>query len=637
MAEPASADLSRGPVLLSFSLATASFALATTFVRLYSRRRLHGGFGSDDYTSGAATTAAFLGTIFGVLEGGTSDPARALQFHIIGQPWYLVSSTLSKVSICLYFASLLRRARHWRTLLAYLILIMAVVNLAYGLAFYLQCRPLEKVWNPLVAGDCMDPAVQADLSYAQGAFSVFSWVFLALFPTLILRDLSRGGRPSWPFYATSALSFACGIFVIVRTAQASQTTGTNIYTIHFFYASLMANLEQNIALITSNLLTFGALFSAATRTGSSSSNPGTNRSRSRGRGHRRNRTRSRARPRDPYSSATSSTTLSSTSSISKGKAPRRPSNRSTTPRPPKPASSGSGSNWSGAPPSRTDSTRSITRRPSERSRSQAGSRAGLHRGDSRKIKRKEVGSGSTNTNGNNQGSSVVEDNNAGWDRDLERGAGGWSGKPDEEAGRESEGQTRYPYPSNQRRGPSRLGKGVDDYESDESDSSSDGESSDSDSERDENTRPPTSRSASRRDRRDGESNSNDDNTSNPSSSDDDDESDYSDDEDDDDDSDYESDRGSDISLEAWPRGIIKTVSVEVIEEVNEEYVAAMAAAEAAAKAGGTDSNGNPFVTIPPPVKLNGAPPIPPPPRGHARGLSGRSTTSVTGPGGSSSS
>ncbi len=52
-----SADLSRGPVLLSFSLATASFALATTFVRFYVRRGIHGGLGADDYTSGAATVS----------------------------------------------------------------------------------------------------------------------------------------------------------------------------------------------------------------------------------------------------------------------------------------------------------------------------------------------------------------------------------------------------------------------------------------------------------------------------------------------------------------------------------------------------------------------------------------------------
>lgn len=40
----------------------------------------------------------------------------------------------------------------------------------------------------------------------------------------------------------------------------------------------------------------------------------------------------------------------------------------------------------------------------------------------------------------------------------------------------------------------------------------------------------------------------------------------------------------DLELAAWPRGIIKTVSVEVVEEVNEEYVTAVAAAAAAANA-----------------------------------------------------
>lgn len=61
----------------------------------------------------------------------------------------------------------------------------------------------------------------------------------------------------------------------------------------------------------------------------------------------------------------------------------------------------------------------------------------------------------------------------------------------------------------------------------------------------------------------------------------------------DDDGSYESDAGSDIDLEAWPRGIIKTVSVEVVEEVNEEYVAAAAAAAAAATtAKGSNANGD---------------------------------------------
>lgn len=91
-----------------------------------------------------------------------------MQFFVIGQPWYLISATLSKVSICLFFMGLLRRARQWRILLAGLIVIMAIINLAFALAVYLQCRPLEKVWNPSVAGGCSDPSIQMNFGYAQG-------------------------------------------------------------------------------------------------------------------------------------------------------------------------------------------------------------------------------------------------------------------------------------------------------------------------------------------------------------------------------------------------------------------------------------------------------------------------------------
>lgn len=53
----AGADLSRGSVLLSLSLATAGFALATTFVRFYARRGIDGGLRGDDYVSGVATVS----------------------------------------------------------------------------------------------------------------------------------------------------------------------------------------------------------------------------------------------------------------------------------------------------------------------------------------------------------------------------------------------------------------------------------------------------------------------------------------------------------------------------------------------------------------------------------------------------
>lgn len=38
------------------------------------------------------------------------------------------------------------------------------------------------------------------------AFSVFSWLFLSLFPVLIVRDLEMHRAMRWPFYFLSSLS-----------------------------------------------------------------------------------------------------------------------------------------------------------------------------------------------------------------------------------------------------------------------------------------------------------------------------------------------------------------------------------------------------------------------------------------------
>ncbi|KAK3941746.1 hypothetical protein QBC46DRAFT_310871 [Diplogelasinospora grovesii] len=258
-------DLSGRPVLLSFSLGTACFALSTTFVRFCVRTGINNRIGPDDWTSVLATVVALIGTVFSILESTTADASKSLQFDVLGQPWYMMSATLSKIAICLLFIRLLGRPfRQWRILLSILIFLMAAVNLTFSMTVNLQCRPLEKLWNPAVAGSCWDPGVQLNFGYFQGAFSVFSWFFLALFPIMIVRNLEVDGNGRWPFYVTCTLSFTCGVMAIVRTAETSQVGGMiSVYTFHTFCASLMAILEQNFGLIAANVLTLGPLFSPA--------------------------------------------------------------------------------------------------------------------------------------------------------------------------------------------------------------------------------------------------------------------------------------------------------------------------------------------------------------------------------------
>ncbi|KAM7204813.1 hypothetical protein V8F33_001402 [Rhypophila sp. PSN 637] len=260
--DPTAADISGGPVLLSLSLGTAFFALATTFVRFSIRAGISKHIGADDYTSGVAAVVALVGTVFAIIEATATEPTRAMEFDVLGKPWYLMSDTLSKISICLLFMLLLRATWQWRILLSVLIFMMAAVNFSFALTVNLQCRPLEKLWVPSVDGVCWDPNVQRNFGYFQGAFSVFTWFFLSLFCILMVGHVTREGAPQWPYYASTALSFACGIFSIVRTAKTAQMQDLSVYTSNTLCASLMSNLEQNFGLVAANILTLGPLFSA---------------------------------------------------------------------------------------------------------------------------------------------------------------------------------------------------------------------------------------------------------------------------------------------------------------------------------------------------------------------------------------
>jgi hypothetical protein len=59
MSANATGDLSRGPVLLSISMGTASLAFATVIVRFCVRARMTYNIGFDDYAMGAASVSSF--------------------------------------------------------------------------------------------------------------------------------------------------------------------------------------------------------------------------------------------------------------------------------------------------------------------------------------------------------------------------------------------------------------------------------------------------------------------------------------------------------------------------------------------------------------------------------------------------
>ncbi|KAI6366965.1 hypothetical protein MCOR25_005016 [Pyricularia grisea] len=260
-------DLTGGPVLLSLSIITTCFALATCGLRLFARFRISHEIGREDYAIGVAAIMAFIGTIFSMMESTSDNSAQAIEFNTLGQPFYVIGATLAKISICFSFIALMDTMRVWRVVLSTLIFLMASTDFCSALTTNLQCQPLEKLWDPDLDGACWDPSVQANIGYFRGTFSAVSWLMLSVMPVFILRGLEPDNRAlRWPFYGLSALSITAGVFSAVQTYETSNIPmQTGIYTYSNFLSTLFSLFEQNIGIVAANFLHVGPLFSRRQR------------------------------------------------------------------------------------------------------------------------------------------------------------------------------------------------------------------------------------------------------------------------------------------------------------------------------------------------------------------------------------
>ncbi|KAI0154451.1 hypothetical protein GGR57DRAFT_492180 [Xylariaceae sp. FL1272] len=251
----------RGAALLALSITTAVLALATCILRYIVRTRLNQQLGWEDYSVGLAMLLGIIGISFTIVESVSRHDFRtALEYDYLAQPWLNMGSTLSKVSICLLVWRLVARLKVWRIVLALQIISLLVVNLAYTFTTLLQCRPLEKLWNTDTPGQCWSIGVQQDIGYFQGAFDIFTPLFIALFPIVVIQDLEIQRNVRFPFYLLTLMATIIAMLGILRTYNISliQLDDQLMFRI---IATIFAVLGQNLNIISANILPISSLFS----------------------------------------------------------------------------------------------------------------------------------------------------------------------------------------------------------------------------------------------------------------------------------------------------------------------------------------------------------------------------------------
>jgi hypothetical protein len=129
------------------------------------------------------------------------------KLNTLAQPWYIMSTCFSKVSVCLFLLRIIEHQnRNWDFFLCSLISLVVAVDCATSISILVQCQPLEKLWNPAVAGTCWSHHAQHATGCFQGSespipnvywnvvdhdlvFSILADFAIAGFPILVLKDL----------------------------------------------------------------------------------------------------------------------------------------------------------------------------------------------------------------------------------------------------------------------------------------------------------------------------------------------------------------------------------------------------------------------------------------------------------------
>ncbi|KAI1279843.1 hypothetical protein F5Y07DRAFT_387439 [Xylaria sp. FL0933] len=266
---------SRGTALLAVSVTTMVLALLTCVLRYLMRLRVNQAIGWEDYFVGGAMFVGIIGVSFAIVESVSQDNLQtALQFDYLAQPWLNMSSALSKTSIYLFIQRLVARMRAWRIVLAVQITLLLLINLAYTFTTLLQCRPLEKLWKPEISGYCWSLSIQQSIGYFQGAIDVLTQLFITLFPIMIMQDLEIPRTVRWPFYSLSIASIIVAMLGVLRTYNISLTGLDDRHNFDII-RTILAVLEQNLNIISANILPIVSLFSNTVRLMSQALNEGT--------------------------------------------------------------------------------------------------------------------------------------------------------------------------------------------------------------------------------------------------------------------------------------------------------------------------------------------------------------------------
>ncbi|PVH91880.1 hypothetical protein DM02DRAFT_702580 [Periconia macrospinosa] len=205
-------------------------AVVIAWLRMYTRMFISRNAWWDDWVM-------FIGTFLTILTNGILIRAFELGLgrHIYyvpkeqipecfkwlwaAEPTNLFALYTVRLSITLFFLRLIpthhKRYRHiiWASIWG-----LTISDIYVSVNYFIQCRPIEKVWRPETPGECLSDAVYAAAPWVYQAVSILADLALMSIPILMFRSLNLPLRTKIGVIVLCCLGvFTCAI-AVVKTA-----------------------------------------------------------------------------------------------------------------------------------------------------------------------------------------------------------------------------------------------------------------------------------------------------------------------------------------------------------------------------------------------------------------------------------
>ncbi|MCJ1433765.1 hypothetical protein MMC27_003130 [Xylographa pallens] len=275
---PPGGDQDIGWQLLVVHCTFAAIVVILLFARLYTRIFVVRAVGLDDYCIIVGVVSTLVSMILDVYQvrwgwgrhtyyllqtpQSRANLIEASKLSSMNEINTILGLLFIKFSISLLMLRIFGTKKSWRWAIYSIMAFVFVTTVISAVMVLVQCRPLDKLWNPSQPGSCWSPETVINIGYYNGAVAVVSDWALSTIPIAVMWNLQISTKKKAGIATLMGIGYFTGVTAIVRTVLLKNLAAADI-TWDIIPTDNWAGVEFHVGIIAACVPAIKPLFSSS--------------------------------------------------------------------------------------------------------------------------------------------------------------------------------------------------------------------------------------------------------------------------------------------------------------------------------------------------------------------------------------